>query len=82
MASDSGPRNTADASDSVRSRSFHGTRWVSTNCPAPARVACSPACRAVRCRFGGLLGLVWNDARGVWVQYENGKVVRVIDPEN
>jgi Zn-dependent protease len=30
----------------------------------------------------GFTGLVWNDARGVWVQYENGKVVRVIDPEN
>jgi Zn-dependent protease len=31
---------------------------------------------------GGFTGLVWNDARGVWVQYENGKVVRVIDPES
>jgi Zn-dependent protease len=26
-------------------------------------------------------GLVWNDAHAVWVQYENGHVVRVIDPE-
>jgi Zn-dependent protease len=28
----------------------------------------------------GFTGLVWNEARGVWVQYENGNVVRVIDP--
>jgi len=27
----------------------------------------------------GFTGLVWNEARGVWVQYENGNVVRVID---
>ena len=28
----------------------------------------------------GLTGMVWDEARGVWVQYENGNVVRVIDP--
>src|SRR5262245_23403686 len=28
----------------------------------------------------GFTGLVWDEPRGVWVQYENGNVVRVIDP--
>jgi Zn-dependent protease len=28
----------------------------------------------------GYTGMVWDEARGVWVQYENGNVVRVIDP--
>jgi Zn-dependent protease len=28
----------------------------------------------------GYTGMVWDEARGLWVQYENGHVVRVIDP--
>ena len=28
----------------------------------------------------GFTGMVWDEARGLWVQYENGSVVRVIDP--
>jgi hypothetical protein len=28
----------------------------------------------------GYTGMVWDEVRGVWVQYENGNVVRVIDP--
>jgi Zn-dependent protease len=28
----------------------------------------------------GYTGMVWDEARGVWVQYDNGNVVRVIDP--
>jgi Zn-dependent protease len=28
----------------------------------------------------GHTGMVWDEPRGVWVQYENGSVVRVIDP--
>lgn len=28
----------------------------------------------------GYTGMVWDEARGVWVQYENGTVARVIDP--
>ena len=28
----------------------------------------------------GYSGMVWDESRGVWVQYENGNVVRVIDP--
>jgi Zn-dependent protease len=28
----------------------------------------------------GYTGMVWDETRGVWVQYENGNVVRVIDP--
>jgi hypothetical protein len=28
----------------------------------------------------GFTGLVWDDARRVWIQYVNGEVVRVIDP--
>jgi len=28
----------------------------------------------------GYSGMVWDEARGLWVQYENGNVVRVIDP--
>jgi Peptidase family M50 len=28
----------------------------------------------------GYTGMVWDETRGLWVQYENGNVVRVIDP--
>jgi len=28
----------------------------------------------------GYTGMVWDEGRGLWVQYENGQVVRVIDP--
>jgi hypothetical protein len=28
----------------------------------------------------GYTGMVWDEGRGVWIQYENGNVVRVIDP--
>ena len=30
---------------------------------------------------GGFTGLVWDEARRVWVQYQDGRVVRVIDPQ-
>ena len=29
----------------------------------------------------GYTGMVWDEGRGVWVQYENGNVVRVVDPQ-
>ncbi len=39
---------------------------------APAETGAAPVAR-------GFTGLVWDEPRGVWVQYENGNVVRVID---
>jgi Zn-dependent protease len=61
-----------------------------------AGVRAHAAAREMRERFGewyepspagappvgsGFTGLVWDEARRVWVQYENGNVVRVIDPQ-
>ena len=61
-----------------------------------AGVRAQAAAREMRQRFGewyeprpegtapvgpGFTGLVWDDSRRVWVQYQDGNVVRVIDPQ-
>jgi Zn-dependent protease len=61
-----------------------------------AAVRAQAAAREMRERFGewyeprpagvppvgsDFTGLVWDEARRVWIQYENGSVVRVIDPQ-
>ncbi len=56
LASVISPGKCPSACSRVSSRSFHGTRCVSTSRSAPARAACSAACWAVRCRSIGLLG--------------------------
>jgi len=41
---------------------------------APPSAGAAPVAR-------GFTGLVWDEARGLWVQYEDGNVIRVIDPD-